>query len=385
MKKWCKAALFLLPLLLFVGVVNWYVDSYAYLRVTYDEIADKMTNMSQNVVGLEESDYNDRNLVLACLNAQKEAKEVVVIGSSRVFTFEHTLFDTDSFYNAGLSEATIYDLWAVTGILAANGRLPEKMVIGVDAFLFNAAHNNDRWKELESYVQYMDNETGRNTGGGTGVGEESGGDGNGAEVFGEGAEASGKDVEGRPNTGRHYGKWLSLDYFRYNITCLPEGKRFDVFYTEDWETELYTKHYDGSVSYQQELREVAEEDVVAMTGQAMEEQVVYRMTDYREIDAESMEMFISLLDYLQSQDVEVILYLPPYSPMLYDYIESEDSFRITLEVETKIKEIAFEKKAALYGSYDPEGSGLQMSDLYDVYHVKTEKTQDTFFPADITD
>lgn len=378
MKKWCKAALFLLPLLLFVGAVNWYVDSYAYLRVTYDEIADKMTNMSQNVVGLEESDYNDRNLVLACLNAQKEAKEVVVIGSSRVFTFEHTLFDTDSFYNAGLSEATIYDLWAVTGILAANGRLPEKMVIGVDAFLFNAAHNNDRWKELEAYVQYMDKETGRNTGGGTGVGEESGGDGNGAE-------ASGKDVEGRPNTGRHYGKWLSLDYFRYNITCLPEGKRFDVFYMEDWETELYTKHYDGSVSYQQELREVAEEDVVAMTGQAMEEQVVYRMTDYREIDAESMEMFISLLDYLQSQDVEVILYLPPYSPMLYDYIESEDSFRITLEVETKIKEIAFEKKAALYGSYDPEESGLQMSDLYDVYHVKTEKTPDTFFPADITD
>lgn len=378
MKKWCKAVLFLLPLLLFIGAVNWYVDSYAYLRVTYDEIADKMTNMSQNVVGLEESDYNDRNLVLACLNAQKEAKEVVVIGSSRVFTFEHTLFDTDSFYNAGLSEATIYDLWAVTGILAANGRLPEKMVIGVDAFLFNAAHNNDRWKELEAYVQYMDKETGRNTGGGTGVGEESGGDGNGAE-------ASGKDVEGRPNTGRHYGKWLSLDYFRYNITCLPEGKRFDVFYTEDWETELYTKHYDGSVSYQQELREVAEEDVVAMTGQAMEEQVVYRMTDYREIDAESMEMFISLLDYLQSQDVEVILYLPPYSPMLYDYIESEDSFRITLEVETKIKEIAFEKKAALYGSYDPEESGLQMSDLYDVYHVKTEKTPDTFFPADITD
>ena len=51
----------------------------------------------------------------------------------------------------------------------------------------------------------------------------------------------------------------------------------------------------------------------------------------------------------------------------------------------KIKEIAFEKKAALYGSYDPEGSGLQMSDLYDVYHVKTEKTPDTFFPADITD
>lgn len=356
MKKWCKAALFLLPLLLLVAGVNWYVDSYAYLRVTYDGIAEKMTDMSQNVVGLEESDYNDRNLVLACLRAQKEAKEVVVIGSSRVFTFEHTMFGTDSFYNAGLSEATIYDLWAVTGILAANGRLPETMVIGVDAFLFNAAHNNDRWKELETYAQYLDSETGRKEGGGTGTGEET-------------------------NTGRHYGKWLSLDYFRYNITRLPEGKRFAVSYTEDWETELYTKHYDGSVSYQRKLREVAEEDVIAMTGQAMEEQVVYRMTDYREIDGESMEMFISLIDYLQSQNVEVILYLPPYSPMLYDYIESEALFQITLEVEARMKELASDKKIALYGSYDPEGSGLKMSDMYDVYHVKTEKTPDTYFPV----
>ena len=42
MKKWLKAVLFLLPLFLFIGWVNWYVDSYALLRVTYDEIAAQM-------------------------------------------------------------------------------------------------------------------------------------------------------------------------------------------------------------------------------------------------------------------------------------------------------------------------------------------------------
>lgn len=366
--KWCKAALFLLPLLLMVAAVNWYVDSYAVLRVTYDEIADKMTNMSQNVVGLEESDYNDRNLVLACLNGQKEAKDVVVIGSSRVFTFDHTMFGTESFYNAGLSEATIYDLWAVTGILAANGNLPETMVIGVDAFLFNAAHNNERWRELEAYVRYLEKETGR-----TAAGEPSGN--------GNAAGLSGRIPADKPDTGRDYGKLLSLDYFRYNITCLPDGKRFEVSYTEEWETELYTKHYDGSVSYQAELRAVNVEDVIAMTEQAMEEQVVYRMTDYREIDAESMEMFTVLIDYLQSRGVEVILYLPPYSPMLYDYIESAEAFQITFEIEEQMKGLASVKQAALYGSYDPEGSGLAMTDLYDVYHVKAEKTPDTYFPV----
>ena len=74
---------------------------------------------------------------------------------------------------------------------------------------------------------------------------------------------------------------------------------------------------------------------------------------------------------------------PPYSPMMYDYIESEAAFQITLEIEKQVKEIASDKKIALYGSYDPQMSGLAMSDLYDVYHVKAEKTPDTYFPVNI--
>ena len=67
MKKWCKAILFILPLLFMVAAVNWYVDSYAYLRTTYDQIGEQMAVNSMNVLGLEESDFNDRNLLLACM------------------------------------------------------------------------------------------------------------------------------------------------------------------------------------------------------------------------------------------------------------------------------------------------------------------------------
>jgi len=123
------------------------------------------------------------------------------------------------------------------------------------------------------------------------------------------------------------------------------------------------------------------EEVIAMTQQTMEEQVVYRLTDYREIDEESMEMLAALIDYLKDQGVEVILYLPPYSPMLYDYIESEPDFQIALEVEREMRKFASGKQIALYGSYDPAGSGLEMTDLYDVYHVKAEKGPDTFYPV----
>lgn len=355
MKKWLKALAFLIPLLFMVASVNWYVDSYACLRITYDEIGRRMIEEKQNVVGLEESVFNDRSLLAACLEQQEEAKELVIIGSSRVLNFDYTMFGTESFYNAGLSESTIYDLWAVTGILAQNGRLPEKMVIGVDAFLFNAAHNNDRWMELASYENYM-------------------------SVLLDG-KVDGHTPRGEINTGRDFGKLLSLDYFRYHVTCLREGKRFMVSYTDEWETEQYTKHYDGSIAYEHPLRDVLEEDVVALTKQAMEEHVVYRMTDYEEIDEESIEMLVRLIDYLKNQGVEVILYLPPYSPMMYDYIESEEAFGKTFEVEERMKQLACEKQIALYGSYDPEGCELKMSDLYDAYHVKTEKMKDTFYPV----
>lgn len=355
MKKWLKAAFFLLPIILLIAIVNWYVDSYAYLRVTYDQIGEQMAVKSMNVTGLEESDFNDRKLLLACLKQQKEAKELIVAGSSRVMNFDHDMFGTDSFYNTALSESTIYDLLAVAGILEQTGQMPEKMIIGVDAFLFNASHNNDRWKELGEYANYM-----------------------GVILDGKFEEGN---LEPQCDTGRDYSKLLSLDYFRYNITLVTKHKQFTVDYTQDWETEQYLKHYDGSIAYQRSLREVNVKDVEELTRQSIEEQVVYRMTDFHEIDEQSMELFAALVDYLGENGVEVILYLPPYSPMMYNYIESAEQYQITFQIEERIRQIASDKHIALYGSYDPAGCGLEMTDLYDIYHVKTEKMMDTFYPV----
>lgn len=353
-KKCLKAVLFFLPLLIFIGWVNWYVDSYALLRVTYDDIAAQMAS-GKNVEGLEDSDYNDRNLLAARISGMENAPQMMVLGSSRVYTFDHTMFGTDSFYNAGLSEATIYDLLAVAGLAVYEDRLPQTVVIGVDAFLFNKSHDNEKWKELEGYANYM-------------------------SLTMDG-KLSPELAHPHKDTGRDIKKVLSLDYFRYNVTLIPGNERFTVSYTDDWVTEGYLKHSDGSVSYQRELRDVNPADVEEMTRQAMEERVVYRMTDYAGIDEEHFRRFSRLIDYLQEAGVEVILYLPPYSPMMYNYIESEAAFRIALTVEDRVKELAAEKGIALYGSYDPAGCGLEMADLYDVYHVKTEKTADTYYPV----
>ena len=245
MKKWCKAVLFVLPLLCMVAAVNWYVDSYAYLRVSYDQISSQMVEHSMNVAGLQGSDFNDRKLLCACLKRQDAPKELIVAGSSRVMNFDHTMFGTDSFYNTALSESTIYDLLAVAGILDCGGQLPDRMIIGVDAFLFNTSHNNDRWKELETYVDYMENRI-------ADAANVKARPDSGSAVYGNLQDAGVQP----PDTGRNHSKWLSLDYFRYNVTLLRPHKRFAVAYTQDWETEQYLKHYDGSIAYQKSLRDV---------------------------------------------------------------------------------------------------------------------------------
>lgn len=396
-KRWHRPVLFLLPVILLICLVNWHVDSYALLRITYDEIAAQMAE-GFHVEGLEESQFNDRKLLLARLRQMEEPCQVMVFGSSRVFTFDRGMFvqrltenssgdaqildanpaierspteieqgasraraedpsveSSSVFYNAGLSEATIYDLLAVAGILDLHGKLPKTAVIGVDAFLFNSAHDNEKWRELESYVNYMT-----------------------LALKGERPEHVPLPKE---NTGREPAKALSLDYFRYNVTLLPEKKRFLVSYTKKQETEGYLKRSDGSVAYERPLREVSASAVEELTRQSMAEHVVYRLTDFSAIDEAHFARFSALVSYLREAGVEVILYLPPYSPMMYNYIESETDFRIALEVEERVKALAKKTGAALYGSYDPAGCGLQMSDLYDVYHVKAEKTADTFYPV----
>lgn len=364
MKKYFQIVLFIIPILVFVFGINWYVDSYGALRITYDEIADRMVNSKQNVTYLSDSNANDRYLLLSVYKKLKTAPETSVIGSSRVMNFEEGMFE-GSFYNASLSEATIYDLLAATGIMAYNNKLPKRMIIGVDSFLFNPSLNNDRWKDLEVYEKYMESLI---------------------ETEYVNSEAISKTNvfinEKTINTGFDISKTLSLDYFRYNIDLFFEGERFKAEYTDNWDNEVQTKHYDGSLSYESGHRDAPVEDVIALTNAAIDEHVVYRMPGCKEVDIESMALLSKLIRYLTNQGVEVSIYLPPYSPMMYDYIESDPEYVIIDEIESEVRKMVSDQKNDLikiYGSYNPYPCGLEMSDLYDIYHIKAEAMMKTLY------
>ena len=162
---------------------------------------------------------------------------------------------------------------------------------------------------------------------------------------------------------------------------MRENKRAWVESSNDFDNPSYlTVHSDGSYMYSRDYQnKYTEEQILAETETICNTRTIYCCSEYREIDQELQSTFEEMIQFLIANDVEVSFYLPPYSIPMYDFIFNEDSYQIILEVEEYILAFASENDLKVFGSYDPEGSGICIRDLYDPYHVRAEKMIDTLW------
>jgi hypothetical protein len=72
---------------------------------------------------------------------------IVVFGSSRVMTISTAMMGAapGEFYNAGLSGGTVEDFIVMWSTLKASGRIPEVAIFGIDNWEFNRSHPQVRW------------------------------------------------------------------------------------------------------------------------------------------------------------------------------------------------------------------------------------------------
>lgn len=82
------------------------------------------------------------------------------------------------------------------------------------------------------------------------------------------------------------------------------------------------------------------------------------------------DLLEKLVGYLQNRKVEVVFYLPPYHPYVYNYIETSEKYQIVLEVENYLRNLALEKGIEVYGSYDPDLLGCTEKDFLDGMHMR---------------
>ncbi len=349
-QKIVHAIVFVMIVLLIVGGVNYYVDSYAQVRISYTDIAKELAE-GKNVTGLTESRYNERYLAVAMIEVMDEAPECIMLGTSRSMIYGKEQFDAQSFYNFSLAGGTLNDYYGVIGYLADKDLLPKKVIIEVGGPLFNEEDTEQRYTYLQGGIDYME-----------------------TLVLGE------KSVCEYPKVDNQYMKLFAIDYLKYNLQCLFEGTRFEVEYTFEPENIQSTKLSDGSITYAEEGRMRSVEYVDAATSKALSEKNLYKIEGYREMSPILIGKFEKLVVYLLERGVEVELFLPPYSQPIYDFMEEyKEDYAGVFSQEEYIACFAKEWDIDLYGSYSPKECNLSTKDLSDEYHMQRESAYKAWY------
>lgn len=352
-KDFIKITTFVAIIVVIIGFVNYYVDSYAELRVTYKMIGEMSTETNYCL----KTSMSERKAKWAKVNAMSPV-EYMILGSSRSMLFSSDNLSISSFYNMGISGGcTVSDYYAETYILYHQGKLPEKMLIEISPAIFNATtgkKHSTAWGNSYDYMKRLLN---------------------GEDVNEDDSYLLGIQIKDA----------LSLVYFQYNFKQLLKGGRVCVISNDEADDEtLATQHIDGSYAYSRVFQsENDEAAVLESIEDACEQRNIFACSEFNELDAGLIEEFTELIDFLKKNNVSVSIYLPPYSKPMYEYICADDYYQPILEVEDWVLNYAKENNIQVYGSYNPEECGLELDDLYDGYHIKDYKVVDTLWARNL--
>lgn len=334
---------------LFVGMmfVSYRVDpSGLFWGAGFERLASEYMLDGYYINGYERLDGRKLNEVFA-KNVEK-APQVLINGSSRSLMVGDFVAEGKTFYNAANVGADVYDFYTSYYIFEKEGKEPEKMVFGIDPWIFNRSEvAEDRRSDKELYNEFLGEELGY------------------------------KDLEyEKPNKNEKYKALIDPSYFQASIRYYKKDKSADVKPETVAPDDIYDqkeviKCPDGSIIYDKGFRERDQEysDVDA-TNQSIS---ILRMEDCKEIDNNYAEKFEKFIEYLQNKEIEVVFYLPPYHPIVYDAAKKNmDKYHCIFEIEDYLLETAENYNIKVYGSYDPYKLGLKNTDFYDGIHLRRE-------------
>ncbi len=347
-----KPLLFVVLVVVPILLIDYYVDSYASFRLTYKEIG-KISSFSNYCVGAD-IPLSERKAKWAKL-LYLTPVEYMVIGSSRSMQFSSDNLEKDSFYNLGVSAgSSVQDYMAEIYILNQLDKLPKYLLIEISPPIFNANSGESGYIHWENSYENMKK-----------------------VLSGESV-----DIDESNSLGLQFDDILSPAYFKYNMEQLFEGKRSYIIKSNEYDNEtLPTQHVDGSYAYSREYQTKYNGQAIANRIQNIcDNKKVYCCSNYEELDMGLICEFNKLISYLESRDINIAFYLPPYEESMYKYINSHDYYHSIPKVEEYILQYADEHNLQVYGSYNPEKSNLSINDFYDEYHLKTYKVKDTLWP-----
>jgi hypothetical protein len=337
MKKLIKRTLFVLtPVLLFVVAVNYFGDAANLFSDSYEKTIAENLLSGKNVTNVY--NYNERLLQKQLINGSPVCPEVLVIGSSRAMLINSDYFAPRTFFNNSVSGASIEDLLAIFRMVEQKKCVPEKVILCLDPWTLNCKSGQTRWATLsDEYYSMFNTITG-----------------------------SKKEVKEAGESSK-YIQLVSPSYFKGSLKNLFSSTKPVI--TKSKVNNAPTRLTDGSISYDLKYRSAS---VAEVQKRAMEymNNGIYGIEDFNQLSPEIMMTLEKFITYLKTKNIEVLLFLAPYHPKVYEYIAKTGKYAQVIKSEKYFIELSKKCNVNLIGSFDPEILNLDDSYFYDGMHCK---------------
>lgn len=378
------AAAAVAPVLAFMVWFNYTVDCSGLYQgdLTYRNIVELLLS-GENVSGFSQMDHRKVAELYIQLLPQEQAQETVALGSSRVMQITEELVGT-SFFNYGVTGGDYRDLMNHFYLLDKYGKLPQRVIIGVDPWLLRSDAVEDRSNAVlyeETLARMLGHDTGY-------VAPEESTAYLLCDRLLQSLTAGRTTLTDLNVTGVTLDALFDPSYFQGNVDYWWKNRNAEAItseITKDGELAVYQavdasglvhntgeiKMADGSVWYSEEFRSSTADQVLS-SAHAHAGNFLH-MSDYAALETAQCILFEEFITYVQSCGVEVVFYLSPYHPFTYEYqtiynVETHAGF---FEIEPYLRAFAARQGITVVGSYDPRNLGLTEADFYDGLHVKT--------------
>ncbi|OQA47881.1 MAG: hypothetical protein BWY47_01305 [Bacteroidetes bacterium ADurb.Bin302] len=331
----------MIVLLSTVGIFNYVVDNAGVFSKNNElkEVALALIN-DKMIAGLE--NYDERQLQKQIIEESKDKFNIIFLGSSRGMQLRHSFFkfegETQKFFNHGMSGSSIEDYIAIIGLYESKGYVPSKVVIGVDPWIFNKNNEQTRWKSIGVYYK---------------------------QVLGA---IYGTEVNIDLSNRSKYLQLINLDYTIRDLKFIAKKDYKKKYYTtETINIDDSIREPDGSVHYPFSVR-FQKDYVTQKTAKSYANTPVYSLENFN--DLSNTKLFEDFIAFLQNKKIEIMFILPPYHPITYKLLVANPKYKIIVDAEKYLKNIADKRGIKISGSYNPDIYELSSLDFTDGMHSK---------------
>lgn len=337
--------IFCFPLILIIISVNYFGDEANLYNNKYTEdLADAIMN-GNNVIGVK--NFNDRLLQKYIIQHHKTKFDVIVIGSSRSMLIGSENFKNKSIFNHSVTSASLEDLICLTELYESKGQLPKTIVLGIDPWIFNENHKQERWMELyEQYNRFCERQK---------------------------IKSSTKFIDYLNFKANVYRELLSLSYFQKSYKKLIYSifiskNTYQISRTLDSPNQI--KKTDGSIQYSFAYRK-----------HDYEKREIKEVNGFKNLSFNTYGKkndFIHLIEFYKSKNIEVVFFLTPLSPRLYEQIKLDERYSFVQNTNEFLRTISESNSIPIIGSFDPFKLNLNSNDFYDDLHLRKESIDKLF-------